>query len=590
MNNNAWRHGARIVAAQPGLFALELVHYLIFYTLPLSVGLIMREIFDSLSGAAAATTSVWTLVALLAVVESSRLAVIFSAAWWSAALEYGREALLRSNMLAWLVSGPGARSLPGSSGEALSRFRDDVAEISSFMEAWIDTSGEMLLCIGAVVIMLSINVPITLVVVLPLILVVTVTDRLTDRIQRLRAESRNTGALVTGFMSEVFGSIQALKVAAAEQPVAAHLERLNERRRIAFIRDRVFNALLMGASRNVTDLGIGVTLLLAAGAMYDGTFTVGDFVLFASYINLATGGPRWVGRILARQRQAEVSIVRINELMAGAEDLALSARSPSPATFAVDPPIPGDEAFRSLRVQGLGYHYPGSGRGIAGIDLMIERGRHVVVTGKIGSGKTTLLRALLGLLAPDTGEIWWNDHRVRDASVFMVPPRCAYTPQVPRLFSESLRDNILMGRQASGNALAAAVQLAMLADDLPLLADGLDTLVGPRGTRLSGGQLQRAAAARMFVREPDVLVFDDLSSALDVDTERRLWQGLAHQPETTCLAVAHRREAIRCADWIIVMDDGRIAAQGTLEALQSSSDLFNDIWREAVSPPPSLTT
>ena len=189
----------------------------------------------------------------------------------------------------------------------------------------------------------------------------------------------------------------------------------------------------------------------------------------------------------------------------------------------------------SLAVTGLTYRYPETGRGIDGISLHLPRGSFTVITGRIGSGKTTLLEALLGLLPKDAGEVYWNGGLVEDTREFLVPPRCAYTPQVPRLFSDTLRDNILMGLPLEQVDLEAAVRRAVMEEDVTQLSNGLDTIVGPRGVRLSGGQVQRAAAARMFVRDPELLIFDDLSSALDVETEHSLWERVFEMREVTCL-------------------------------------------------------
>jgi ATP-binding cassette subfamily B protein len=214
------------------------------------------------------------------------------------------------------------------------------------------------------------------------------------------------------------------------------------------------------------------------------------------------------------------------------------------------------------------------------VDLTLRRGGFVVVTGPVGSGKTTLLRTLLGLIPRDAGEIAWNGRVVDDPSTFMTPPRCAYTAQSPRLFSETLGENVLMGAAAGPEALAAAIELAVFEDDVAGFEDGLDTRVGTRGVTLSGGQLQRAAAARMFVRGADLLVFDDVSSALDVGTEQTLWRRLFASGQRTCLAVSHRREAFRRADEIVVLDEGRIVARGDADTLLARSPLFRRIWGE----------
>ena len=525
-----WGFNWALIRYRPWQFAAYSVFGILFFGMRVIPGLIEKAVFDTVTGATPARFGLWTLIVIYVSVELARLSTSFAQAWADVNFRYLAGALLRRNFLASILRRPGAAGLPMASGEAINRFDDDVGETSDF-PLWLPhVAGNVIATIIAVVIMATIDLRITLVVFIPIFAGVAVTRMAWGHLHAGYAASRTATGAVTGFLGELFGSVQAIKVANAEDDVADRLEVLNDTRRRSELRILFFREALNSINGSAVTFGIGVTLLLAGQRMAAGTFTVGDFALFVYYLWFTTELPTLLGTFMGDYKQQEVSINRMAELVRPEPVEALVDHGPiyEAGPLPVVPFTVKSAAHRldRLTVDDLAYRFPNGGSGIEGINLRLERGSFTVVTGRIGSGKTTLLRVLLGLLPHYRGEIRWNGEVVSDPGTFFRPPRSAYTPQVPRLFSETLRGNILMGLPEAQVDLDAALRMGVFEQDVAGLERGLDTLVGPRGVRLSGGQVQRVAAARMFVRDAELLVFDDLSSALDVETERTLWDRL----------------------------------------------------------------
>ena len=564
------------------LWVINLSGIMMLYLVALVPGLVIKSFFDLLSGNAPAGLGLWTLVAFLLVTELTETLGSYVVMRSNVPFFVHTLTLLRKNMLTNILKKPGARPLPDSPGEAVSRLSTDAYEISLFALWMNNLLGNLSLAAGAITLMALINPFITLIAMTPFILVGIITYVALDRIEYYRRMARRWTGIVVGFISEMFGAIQAIKVANAESGVLKQFNRLNIKRKKAAVLDRLFSQILDSMFLNSANLGIGVVLILAAKANKDGSFSVGDFALFVFYLEFISELTSFIGLLVARYKQIGVSIGRMEHLMEGAEEKALVKPSDvfvySKYPDIIERRIDPDDALSCLRVEGLCCKYEGTQKGITDISFMVLKGSFTVITGRVGSGKTTLLRTLLGLLDSDAGHVYWNDHIIAQRDVFFTPPISAYTSQVPRLFSDSLKDNILMGLNRKDEDIHRAIYSAVLEEDLITMEKGLDTLVGPKGVKLSGGQIQRVAAARMFIRQAQLMIFDDLSSALDVNTEKDLWKRLAESEYNTCIVVSHRKTALERADQILVLKNGRLEAAGRLEDLLISSQEMRYLW------------
>jgi ATP-binding cassette, subfamily B, bacterial len=379
---------------------------------------------------------------------------------------------------------------------------------------------------------------------------------------RLERSAQRTVAARAAFATSLVSSLSSartVKLSGATEPVLAHLARLDVVRSDRQRRE----ILVITWARSTPSLASGL-LPIGAWALYlDGRLSAG-----ATLVAVATlGSAQWFAwttaslvsqlpsaRVWTRRTVAMTGTGRYSAAVPGVDLSAGTAPAPEEA-----PRNP----LRRLDLAGFSAVHEDGTVGVRDVDLAVERGQLVLVVGPVGSGKSSLLRALAGIVH-HTGGLRWNGADVTEPEMFLRPNQVGYVAQLPRVLSGTVADNIRLGHEVDA---AGAVSTAQLDHDLALAGGGLGLLIGHKGTRLSGGQLQRLALARALAPRTELLIADDVSSALDVTTELELWQAL-REHRVTVVGSTSKRAALAQADHVVVLLSGQAVAQGPWRSLE----------------------
>jgi ATP-binding cassette, subfamily B, bacterial len=542
------RRAVRLANYRPKWYWLGTIGWISWFVSPLGPGWLTSRAFRALE-TGGATTRFWLLTVGLLAAHVGAAYLIFAAhRTYVPGVEAGK-ALVRSNVISAQTASGGreaaARSIPV--GDMLTRLRADPFDVMFLVDNWVDFFGSLLFGLGAVIVMANIDPLATLAGVVPMVLIGFGNRLIGNLSRRYRMQARDAASEVGDFLTAAFQASLTIKVGGAQADVLKRFDELSGTRASLAVRDDTWNEVVWTLNTSAADLCVGIALLVAARGALD----TGEITLFASYLVGMVWLPQRIGNILVGRRRYAVSAGRLDELLA-------------PATPAFDPltqhrllpilrdtpallPTLGERIpLEQLDVRNVSVPQ----RGLNDVSFTIERGSLTVISGPVGSGKTSLLRALIGTLEIADGSVFWNGAPVLDRASFFTPPTCTYVPQVPKLFADSLMDNLKLGYELDPADIAEGIRLAAFDSDVADLPSGLATSIGARGVRLSGGQAQRAAAARAMLHRPELLVLDDLTSALDVETEQELWERLA-AAGFTVLAASNRPIALARADQVI---------------------------------------
>jgi ATP-binding cassette, subfamily B, bacterial len=356
--------------------------------------------------------------------------------------------------------------------------------------------------------------------------------------------------------------VRTIKLAAATENVYAHLTRVDRGRVDAAVREHRVESILALVPVVTVQLGViaAWTVYLFGGWSLASALLVSGAVLGFDYFGSVVAAAVTEAPGTRAWQQATSRFAGGTDLMDIPPGIDLVAGTAPP------PAEPSRIPMQRLELRNVAAIHDDGTRGVTEVDLTIEAGELVLLLGQIGSGKSSLLAALCGLV-DHTGDIRWNGAPIGDAQVFLRPEQVAYVAQVPRVLSGSFADNVRLDHD---RAISEAIDKACLADDIEE-AGGIDALIGHRGVRLSGGQAQRLALARALATESELLLADDISSALDATTEVQLWASLrAHR--TTVIGATSKRAALSQADKVVVLVNGQIAATGPWADLATSWD------------------
>jgi ATP-binding cassette subfamily B protein len=301
-----------------------------------------------------------------------------------------------------------------------------------------------------------------------------------------------------------------------------------------------------------------------------GSLTIGQFTAFYAYLLMLISPMRTLGYMLSAAQRATASGARIFQVLDRGPRIEAPADAP-----ALDPDGPGRVSLRGVSLTFEGAPRPA----LSDIDLEVEPGHTVALVGAMGSGKTALVSLLPRLYEASEGSVRIDGSDVRSVDLVSLRHAIALVSDDPFLFSATVHDNIAYGRpEATRAEVEQAARLAQADAFIQALPKGYETLVGERGLTLSGGQRQRIAIARAIVANPRILILDDATSSVDASTEQEIKQALREvMTGRTTIVIAHRLSTIALADEIVVLEDGRVAAQGTHEELFDVSPLYREI-------------
>ncbi|MBK9714436.1 MAG: ABC transporter ATP-binding protein [Kouleothrix sp.] len=456
-------------------------------------------------------------------------------------------------------------------GQLMIRATDDVEKVRMFIAQGLVLAAQaFLLLTAALIILVLTNWRLTLWILptLPIALALfmafgAISQPLFGEIQR-RLSALNT------ILQENLAGIKVIKAFAREPYEEQRFDRsatalMEQQLRVSRVFSFLFPVIFL-----IAQIGQAVILYFGGQQIVAGTLNLGEYQKFSLYLIYVFFPLGQLGFIISLMAQAGASAGRIFEILDSKSDIV-----DRPGAAAL-PPIEGRVELRQVT-----FRYFGSGDPVLrDVSFVAEPGQTIALLGATGSGKTTIINLIPRFYDTSEGAILIDGHDIRDVTLDSLRSQIGIVLQETNLFSGTIRDNIAFGRpDATIEQVQAAAQAASAHDFIIGFAQGYDTPVGERGTTLSGGQKQRIAIARALLLDPRLLILDDSTSSVDLQTEHKIQQALDNLMQgRTSFVIAQRISTVLNADQILVLDKGQVVAAGVHEELMESSPIYAEIY------------
>jgi len=460
-------------------------------------------------------------------------------------------------------------------GEIISRVINDVEQTKNFvmiglMNVWLDLATIII----AVVIMLTMDVPLTLVTLLAFPFYAYSVKHFFGKLRELTGKRSQALADVQSYLHERVSGVSVIKSFALEEEEQQRFDKTNGNFLDKAIDHTKWNAKAFAVVNTITDVAPLLVLAYAGYQVINNDLSVGTMVAFIAYIDRVYNPLRRLVNASTSLTQSFASMDRVFDLMEQEYDVT----NKSGATQL--PPIEGEIEFDNVS-----FMYEKDGETILdGINFTVKPGETVAFVGMSGGGKSTIVGLIPRFYDVVDGAVRIDGHDLRNVNIKSLREQIGIVLQDTILFSDSVKSNILMGKSdATDEEVIAAAKAANAHDFIEGLPLGYETKVGERGVKLSGGQKQRIAIARVFLKNPPLLILDEATSALDLESESLIQESLERLAnERTTLIVAHRLSTITHADKIFVIDSGQLKETGTHEQLMKLQGIYYGLFQVQV--------